>query len=246
MPPSRISTTTGLLTIWVASALAEPAPALAPFPGVTGGKPAAPWRVVGLPNSAKPLTRFDITTIDGNAVLRVRSDHSYANLVHDLPDVVLAPGTQLRWRWRLDQPLPDADLRRREADDTALKLCLLFNMPVDNLSFMDRNVLRMARTLSGERLPAATLCYVWDNTLPVGTLINNAYSSRLRMLVVDSGPQHLGQWVSHDRDVVADFRRAFGHESPGVAPLEAVAVGADSDNTGGKSLGYVADVTLAP
>ena len=221
-------------------------PALAPFSGATGSEPPAPWRVVGLPNSRKPLTRFDVTLIDARPVLRVQTDHSYANLVHDLPDVMPAPGAQLRWRWRLDLPLRDTDLRRRDGDEIALKVCLLFDMPLENLGFMDRNMLRLARAASGEKLPAATLCYVWDNTLPVGTWLNNAFTPRLRLLVVDSGTTHLGQWVSHQRDITADFRRAFGRESGSIPPLEAVLVGADADNTGGQSLGYVGDVTLSP
>jgi hypothetical protein len=241
---SSIATVVGL-TMGSAS-LGQQMPALAPFSGAAGSAPPAPWRVVGLPKSAKPLTRFDLAPMDGRPVLRVQADHSYANLVHDLPDIVPAPGMQLRWRWRLDQPLHGTDLRRREGDDVALKVCLLFDLPLENLGFMDRNMLRVARAASGERLPAATLCYVWDNTLPVGTLINNAYTSRLRLLVVSSGAAQLGQWVSHQRDIAADFQRAFGREGAAIAPLEAVLVGADADNTGGQSLGFVGDVTLVP
>ena len=146
----------------------------------------------------------------------------------------------------LQEPLPEADLRHRETDDTALKVCLLFNAPAENLSALEQGLLGVARAISGEKLPAATLCYVWDNTLPVGTVLNNAFTGRIRMIVVDSGTKALGQWVSHQQDVAADFRRAFGREFPTLPPLEGVAVGADADNTGGHSVGFVGDVTLSP
>lgn len=251
---SRIWITTGLSTIWAASALAQPlqqaqAPAqlrITPFSTAATGEPPAPWRVLGLPNAHKPLTRFDITPVDGQPVLRVLADRSYANLVHDLPNLVPVPGTQLRWRWRLDQPLREADLRRRDGDDSALKVCVLFDMPLERLGVVERNLLRAGRSLSGENLPSATLCYVWDNALAPGTLLHNAFSHRLRMIVVDSGEQRLGQWVSHTRDLAADFQRAFGEESTTLQPLQALLVGADADNTGGHSLGYVGDVTLSP
>lgn len=224
---------------------AQPA-ALALFSSAAPGEPPSPWRVAGLPKQRKPFTRFDIMPLDGRQVLRVQADGSYGNLVHELPHTVPAPGSRLRWRWRLDQPLLDADLRLRSGDDTALKVCLLFDMPVENLGFVDRQMLRLARSASGEHLPAATLCYVWDHALPPGTLLNNAYTSRLRVLVLDSGEQRLGQWVSHQRDVAADFRLAFGRESATLPPLEAVLIGADADNTGGQSRAYVGDVTLSP
>ena len=222
-------------------------PALGPlFSAVGAGAPPAPWRVVGLPKSHKPLTQFDIVPLDGHSVLRVLSDHSYANLVHDLPDFSLTPGMQLHWRWRLDQPLRQTDLRQRAGDDSPLKVCALFDLPIEQLGFVERNLLRMGRSVSGEKLPAATLCYVWDATLAPGTLLDNAFTHRMRMMVLDSGEQHLGQWMDHKRDLAADFHRAFGAESPTVPPLLAVLVGADSDNTGGHSLGYVGDITLAP
>ena len=219
---------------------------LHPFSSASGTVPPPPWRVVGLPKAAKPLTRFDLVPMDGRPVLRVQTDHSYANLVHDLPDLVLVPGMKLRWRWRLDQPLRGTDLRQKSGDDTPLKVCALFNMPLEQLGFVERNMMRVARSVSSENLPAATLCYVLDASLPAGTLLDNAYTHRMRMIVADSGEQHLGQWIAHSQDLAADFQRAFGQESATLPPLQSLLVGGDSDNTGGQSLGYVGDVTLSP
>ena len=229
-----------------ASPASSELPRITAFSPGSGGTPPAPWRIAGLPKSNKPLTRFDITALDGRQVLRVQTDRSYANLVHDVAPSALAPGMQLRWRWRLDQPLPDADLRRKDGDDSPLKVCALFDLPIEQLSFVERNLLRAGRSLSSEKLPAATLCYVWDSALPAGMLLHNAFTHRVRMIVLDSGEQRLGQWVAHSQNLAADFQRAFGQESATLPPLIGVLVGADSDNTAGKSLGYVGDITLAP
>jgi len=222
---------------------AQPAQ-LQPFSSAGGSTPPAPWRIVGLPKASISPTRFDMVPVDGPKVLRIRTDKSYANLAHDLPNLAVKPGTMLRWRWRLDQPLNGTDMRRKEADDSPLKVCAMFDMPIERLGFVERNLLRAARSVSGENLPAATLCYVWDATLPAGTLLDNAYSRRLRFIVLDSGQKQLGQWVAHSQDLAADFRRAFGDESLEVPPLQGVLVGGDSDNTGGQSLGYIGDITL--
>jgi hypothetical protein len=50
------------------------------------------------------------------------------------------------------------------------------------------------------------------------------------------------QWQAERQDLAADFLRAFGSESATVPPLLALAVGADGDNTGGRSLGWIADL----
>ena len=245
-----VLTTSGLTGF---SALAQSRPvtagpvSLAAFSTAPAGQPVAPWRVVGVPGGKVPLTDFQLVALDGQQVLKVEAIKSYGNLVHALPaGFVPAPGLMLRWRWRLDQSLPLADLRRREGDDAALKVCALFGQPLDKLKLIDRTVLRLARAASAENLPSATLCYIWDPLLPVGTVLSNAYSSRVRLIVVNGEQQPPGQWHTQARDLAADFRRAFADEGSVVPPLTAVLVGADSDNTAGRSLGYVGDVSLSP
>ena len=79
---------------------------------------------------------------------------------------------------------------------------------------------------------------------------HNAYTARVRMLMLNSGDKNLGQWVTHQRDVAADYKLVFssdkGSQSYSLLPLDTVLVGADSDNAGGQSLVYVGDVTLGP
>jgi hypothetical protein len=211
-------------------------------PAGSGDAPAAPWHVVGLPQQTKPFTRFNVVTLDGQRVLKVEAQASYGTLVHP---VLESPNAQrLSWRWRLDQPLPAADLRRREGDDSPLKVCAMFDLPTAAVPFVERQVLRIARLRSGETLPAASICYVWDAQLPAGTVLDNAFTRRMRMIVLRGPEAALHGWVSEQRDVWADFKRLFADESMAVPPLVGIAIAADADNTQGHSLGYVGSITL--
>ena len=246
MKHKRINTMTGLLAC-LFSMLCAPVSAqtLAPWTNASSDKPAPPWRVVGLPKTGKLLTRFDLVMLGGAQVLRISADNAYANLVHELPAVTVGPGSTLRWRWRLDEPLPLADLTRKSGDDVPVKVCAMFDLPLAQLGLIERNFLRLARSVSHDYLPAATLCYVWDNKLPVGSELPNAFTRRVRYVVLNSGTAQLKQWVTHERNLSADFLRAFGHESEGlVPPLMAILVGADSDTTDGSSLAYASDLVL--
>jgi hypothetical protein len=78
----------------------------------------------------------------------------------------------------------------------------------------------------------------------VGTWLPNAYSKRVRYVVLESGSQNLGRWVAQQRNIGDDFLKSFGDETDTIPPLRAIAVGADADNTGGTSLGYLADISL--
>jgi hypothetical protein len=218
-------------------------PVLTPF-STASAEPPAPWHVVGLPNQSKPMTRFSVVDLDGRRVLRVQADESYGNLVHALKDVTA--GLKLAWRWRVDQLVTGANLRKKAGDDVALKVCVLFDEPLKSIPFVERQVLRIARSQTTEPLPAATLCYVWDTDLPSETTLLNAFTPRLRYVVLRSGSAQLRQWVDERRDVGADFLKLFGAEVSEVPPIVGVAVGADADNTHSRSLGFVADLAFQP
>ena len=218
------------------------------FSKSTSGQAPEPWRVVGVPKGKIPLAKIDVLAVDDVKVLRLKSDKSYATLVYDMKSYMPTSSSVLKWRWRLDEPVANANLRQKAGDDAALKVCLMFDMPTDGLPFSERALLGLARSISGEKLPAATLCYVWDLNLPAGTLIDNAYTKRVKFWVLDGkgSEASLTKWKSHERNVAQDFIKAFGAESKDMPPIEAIVVGADSDNTGGSSLAYVGDISLTP
>jgi Protein of unknown function (DUF3047) len=221
-------------------------PMLMPLAGAEGDKPPAPWRAVGLPRNKAPLAQMDIASIDGVRALRLQTDKSYGTLVHELSGGTAGLEATIKWRWRLDQPIANADLRKKEGDDAALKVCVMFDMPLDQVPFGERTVLRLARGLSSELLPAATVCYISDRSLATGTALPNIYSRRVRSIIIDGQDTPLKQWRPHERRVGDDFLKLFGDESKVVPPVVAVVVGADADNTGGSSLGYIADLVFNP
>lgn len=245
------------ITAWAAGLLALSAHATSPLP-LSG--PLLPltsqhsantpgWRFVGLPN--KPdvsATRFELGQVEGVAGVQMRTNQSYGTWAHDWRG---SAGT-LQWRWRLDQALSGgqrpADLRRKDGDDAALKVCVMFDHPLDRVPFGERTLLRVARSVTGENLPAATVCYLWDPLQAQNTNAANPYSRRVRYVVVQGTGAPTQRWLSESRDVAQDFVTLFGDELPAgstrtaVPPVMAVVIGADSDNTQARSSGWVAQV----
>lgn len=217
---------------------AQPASQLAPFapPGATA--PAPPWRFEGFAESgARGATRLEVIDEGGVASLKLSADNAYGTLVH--PWHGDAPGL-LAWRWRLQTGVPEADVLTKAGDDSALKVCVMFDQPLDQIPLFERTALRLARATSGKKLPAATVCYLWDAKYPHGTSGANPYTARVRFIVLRGPQDALGTWFDEQRNVNDDFRQLFGAESAQTPPLSAVAVGADSDNTHGSSVGRIA------
>ncbi|WP_168226704.1 DUF3047 domain-containing protein [Rhodoferax sediminis] len=142
--------------------------------------------------------------------------------------------------------MKNTDIHTRAGDDSALKVCVLFDEPLERVPALERTVLRVERSSTGQNLPAATLCYLWDSKYPAGTAGKNAFTNRLRYIVLQGPETPLAVWTAETRNVAQDFMKLFGDEEPDVPPVAGVLVGADADNTQGQSLGYVRDLHWVP
>lgn len=204
----------------------------------------------GLPEGWEPFsfarfprhTDYRLASDAGVTVLRAEAEASVSALLRPVrADPRALP--LLRWTWKVENLLAKSDIRRKDGDDFPARIYVLFDYDPDRLSFADRSRILLARVIYGAQVPAAALCYVWDNRTAPGTILPNAYTDRVRMVVVRSGAADLGRWVAEERDLARDFRAAFGEDPP---MISGIAVGADTDNTGERALSWFGDITLHP
>src|SRR5262249_22682438 len=82
------------------------------------------------------------------------------------------------------------------------------------------------------------ITYMWGGTARAGTRLANPYApSDGTIVVLRDGGTPLGPWLSERADLFADYAAAFGTPPP--VPTH-VAISADTDDLGHRSLGYVA------
>ncbi len=186
-------------------------------------------------------TSYRIVEDGGSRVLEADADSSASGVLQELA-VKTAQYPTLSWRWRVSQLAPGADLTQRGSDDSPARVIVSFDGDRKKLDFEDRAMADLVKLFSGREMPYATLMYVWDSKLPVGTVLENAHSRRAMMIVVESGEQRVGQWLSFSRNIVEDYRRAYG-ESPG--PIISVGVMTDSNTTHSKVTAYYGDIVLS-
>ncbi len=196
------------------------------------GPPAAPstadaegWQVVTLPG--KTSTQYRWVQKEGRRAISAESKHS-ASLWRRQLEGPHTLAQHIQFSWWVQDLVPGGNVAVAEHEDAAARVLLAFQGDIKKLPARTRMMFDLAEALTGETPPYATLMYVWDATAPVGTVIVNPRSDRIRKIVVDSGPGELRQWRQHRRNLAADFRLAFGEE-PG--PLSSVAIMSDSDNT---------------
>jgi DUF3047 family protein len=155
---------------------------------------------------------------DGNRYLAAQSKGADVQL-----GVQLAMKDQeapvLSWRWRIWELPRGADERNLKTLDSAAAVYAVF----------------------GSRLFPRILKYVWSTSVPAGRSFKHPNSGRMAIIVVDSGSHSFGQWHSVTRNLVVDYKAAFG-SLPG--NLIALGVKTDSDSTHSSAQADYDDIRL--
>jgi hypothetical protein len=193
-----------------------------------------------LPFPGKQPTRFRYARKDGRDALAVLASSS-ASMLRSKVRIEPADLAGVRFSWKVPQLIEGADLASREADDSPVRILLFFEGDRSRFSARDAMTAELLRTLTGEEMPYATLMYVWCNRREPGTVITSPRTSRVRTLVVESGTRNLGQWLEYERDIRADYLRAFGEPA---GALVGIGIMSDSDNTRSTTQAWYGPVRL--
>ncbi len=177
------------------------------------------WRERKLAGRAN---RFSIADDAGDPVLEVESQNSASAIWREVA-VRPAEPNSIAWRWRVARTIRGNDGERaKKGDDYAARLFVIFD----------------ADPFSRE---ARAICYVWASSEPIGSTFRNPYIRDVITIVLQSGDDRAGEWLVERRDVVSDYRDAFG-ESP--RHLSAVAVMADTDDTNSNTTAWFDDIIV--
>jgi hypothetical protein len=202
----------------------------------------------GLPEGWEPMillrnkkkTHYELVNKDDTTVLHARAESASSGLMHKV-DINAQQQPWLHWRWKITSLVNAADNTQRATEDSPVRVILGFDGDKDSMPFTDQILFETARVMTGYEFPYATLMYIWENNKPTGTVIGSTYTSRIKMMVAESGSDGIGEWRTFARNIVEDFEKAFG-EKPG--RLIGVGVLTDTDNTGESAEAWYGDIQL--
>jgi hypothetical protein len=223
-----------------ATAAAQQPPDIPRFSAAkSGAAPPSEWKPVSLA-SFKSNTDYLTVVEDGAVVVRATA-HNSASLLGVQTDFDPHHFPLLSWRWKVVQGIPTANTAEQTKEDAPVRLMVAFAGDTSKLAFKERFAASAAQTISGQPLPYATLMYIWGSKVALDSITVSSRSSRVRMLAVAIDDQGIGKWQTYKRNLVDDFKRAFGEEPGNVTSIEIMT---DTDNTGADAQAYYGDVSV--
>jgi hypothetical protein len=213
---------------------------LSPYTDDTG-KLHASWQNFAF-KKADTSTHYAVETDPSKgAVIHAIAEGSATALKHRL-DQPLGEASVLRWSWKIGVMPTGSDAKHKETDDYAARIYITFLYDPARASTLQRAQYGLIKAARGEYPPHAALNYIVEPNLPVGTVIDNPFTHHVKMIVVDNG-KSLGTWQSFERNVLADYEKAFG-EAP--TKLSGIVLMSDADNTHTRAEAWYGPIMLTP
>ena len=130
---------------------------------------------------------------DAIYVLHFISEQSSFGLTKKI-DIDIKEYPYINFRWKVMELPENGDFRKKETDDQAAQIYIAFG------TF---------------RLTAKIVGYLWDNKAPKLTTGVSPAWSRTRLIVLESGPEKIGEWVCERRNIYDDYKELFKKEPSG-------------------------------
>jgi hypothetical protein len=194
----------------------------------------AGWRPLFFRKVSKH-TVYTLVKDEGTVVVKATAHASASALVREI-EVDPREYPIIQWRWKVANIVERSDPTRKAGDDYAARLYVTFRRNRAP-ALLDR----ILRALYGSDVPLSGLNYIWESKTPIGTILPNPFTHRVKMIVVESGPSRVNKWVNEERDLRDDYFKAFGEEPP---MISGVALMTDTDGTGESATAFYGDIRL--
>ena len=185
-------------------------------------------------------TRYELVGDNGDTVIQAVSKNAASGLIRELRfDPREYPW--LQWSWKIDSVLEKGDVGRKEGDDYAARIYVAFAFEPENSGFWQRMKRKTANAFTDKEIPGSALNYIWANKAPQETIVPSPFQEKSMMIVLQSGNARSGEWIGEKRNIVEDYKRAFGEQPPEII---GIGIMTDADNTGEEVRAYYGDIEL--
>jgi hypothetical protein len=178
----------------------------------------------------KTLTHYTPVEDGNNVYIKAESDGSAAP-IYKIAKFDPKEYPYIAWKWKADNILKKGNAYTKKGNDFSVSLGIIFDYDPQSASLLKNIKYSLIKLFYGVYPPDHVILYVWGNGVheKKGDIIANPYSGIVKMFVLENGSSHLYKWKAEERNILEDFKEAFGtYPKHGVG---GIGIHTDSDNT---------------
>jgi len=138
----------------------------------------------------KGIPRIKLEKEEDTHVLHLVSEKSSFGLIKTI-NIDIKKYPYINFRWKVIDLPKDGDFRKKETDDQAAQLYVVFG------SFS---------------ITATIVGYLWESKVPQLTTGVGSTWSKIHIIVLQSGTEKIGQWMYEKRNIYKDYQDLFDKE----------------------------------
>jgi len=135
----------------------------------------------------------------------------------------------LSWRWKISNVVRSAVETKKDRFDAAARVKAVFGSE------------RGSKVTEGTEPSGFSIEYIWASHLPRGHIFDHPGERYCKVFVLETGERKAGEWVFEKRNLLTDYKKAFGTEPRGVL---AIGIQTDTDHSNEMVTTYYSDPVL--
>jgi hypothetical protein len=207
------------------------------------------WYLLRFRGSTK-LTSYTPVEDGNNVYIKAESEASGAP-IYKIAKFNPQDYPYISWRWKADNILEKGNAYTKKGNDFSVSLGIIFDYDPQRASFIKSVKYSLIKLFYGAYPPDYVILYVWGNGVheKKGDIITNPYSETVKMFVLENGNSNLNKWRIEERNILKDFKDAFGTYPK--QRVGGIGIHTDSDNTSlyysgnYRAVGYYDDIVVS-
>ena len=196
------------------------------------------WKTVTYFNASP--TSYQVVKYRGRYVLKAKGIGTSSSLFKEVK-AELKDYPIISWTWKISNVIRQAIETREDRNDSAARVIVVFRSepgeipPWYGLEYLVKRIIRRNEPI-GPRIE-----YIWGNRVQQGQIIDNPSVNHSKVIVVESGEKKANLWVREKRNLLDDYRAAFGIDPKGILAL---GIQTDTDQSNEGVTAYYGEIFL--
>ncbi len=196
------------------------------------------WKTVTYFNTSP--TSYQVVKYRGGYVLKAEGIGTSSSLFKEAK-AELKNYPIISWRWKISNVIRQAIETREDRNDSAARVIVVFRSEPEEtplwygLEDLVKKIMRRNEPF-GPRIE-----YIWGNRIEKGQIIDNPSVKHSKVIVLESGEKKANLWIREKRNLLDDYRAAFGTNPEGILAL---GIQTDTDQSNEGVTAYYGDVFL--